>query len=332
MALAARIFTCFVCVWYGSTALLAQPSPTELPEAAAQRPLPPGAGVQAAQSSKPLPPLPGAKTPAETFRELLAMSPTERAEVLSDRTEHQRKHLESALREYEALPTAQREARLRRLDLACHLPGLMRLAPTNRASRMEAVPAHIRAIVEERLRQWDLLPANVQKNVLEHDTTSNYFLRIRPGQVSPPNPDPRPADTAGTGGGKRDWSAHLTSFFELPAKEQQKTLQVLPPAERERMEKTLQTFAALPAKQRKICIDSFERFNRMSVEERNRFLKSASRWKAMSPRERETWRALVEILPPTPSLSSPPPLPPVAEQVSGAVTASNSPTLPNSVP
>ncbi len=306
-----------------SIALSTQFVVASLPSFAAQSPALPGSAT-ATTPSRPVPALPGTKTPADTFRELLALSPADRAPALADRTEHQRKYLETRLREYDALPPVQRQARLRQLDLTYHLDVLMKLTPDKRTARLADVPPDLRPIVDERLRQWDQLPGHVQQEVLEHETTANYFLRVRSGEVNGSKvPTPPPGDAAPPSDRSHKSPPALSQFFDLPAKEQQRTLEVLPAAEREQMENALKAFASLPREQRQICINSFEKLNQMTPSQRDEFLKSAARWKAMSPAERETWRALVDMLPPQPAVQLPPPLPPGAEPVSGPATASN---------
>ncbi len=299
----------------------ASPSPTGLP------------GAQIGDTNvvpARLPALPGSKTAADTFRELLAMSPPERAQALADRSEHQRQYLQDRLREYDSLTPEQREARLRQFELTCHMLGLMRLAPDKRASRLAAVPADLRPIVDERLRQWDLLSPQVQQEALEYETTANYFLRVRsdppsraegPGlATAPPSP----------GAGERNsrLAEHLSRFLELPAKEQQKTLESLSPPERQAIAQTLRAFAQLPPEQRAICINSFAKFSRMSAEQRDQFLQNAARWNAMSPQERQTWRTLMEIVPPGQPTLRLPPLPPGDAVPGGPATASNRAVLP----
>jgi hypothetical protein len=292
----------------GATSTLSQP------------PQPPTVDLPGAHSSsnalqKPLPALPGTKTAADNFRELLAMSPAERTQALADRSQHQRQYLEGRLREYDALPAEQRELRLRQLELTCHLEGLMKLAPSNRLTRLVAVPADLRPTVDERLRQWDLLPPKVQEEVLEYKTTANYFLRVRPSP--PPVPDagmpglsppvPGSDDRAGR------LAERLSEFLELPSKQQQKTIETLPAPERKAIQDTLSAYSSLPPAQQKICITSFQKFSRMSKQQRDQFLQNAARWKSMSAQERETWRTLVQIVPATPTASAVPPPPGAAE-------------------
>jgi hypothetical protein len=252
------------------------------------------------------------------------MDPAARAHALTSYAEPRRNYLQDRLREYESLPADEREMRLKQLELNCHLPDLMKIAPANRAKRLAAVPADIRPLVEKKLQEWDLLPPDVQRDVLEHQTTATYFLRVRPGSAAQPQPvsmstlPPLP----GAEGASSD-PEKLERFFKLPAREQEKTLDVLPAREREDMERTLQAFAKLPLTQRQTCIDSFVKFRRLSKEQRDQFLKNAERWKAMSPAERETWRTLVKILPPGAVSTNMPPLPHPQDGFGPGTTASN---------
>jgi hypothetical protein len=295
-------------------------------------PIPPTVGLPGAPGSSParvqtpVPALPGTKTAADTFRELLEMSPEQLAQALASRTEYQRKHLEARLREYQQLSPDQRATRLKQFELTCHLDNLMRLAPSNRTARLAAVPPDLRPAVDQNLKEWDLLPPKVQQEALEYKTTANFFLRVRgvraatPGAtqaISPPLTPPGSDDKPGR------MAEYLNQFLELPKKERQKTLEALPASEREVMEQTLRVFANLPLEQRKICVNSFDKFSRLTKQERDQFLKNATRWQTMSPQERETWRTLIQIVPPNPPVSNPVPLP------SGAsVVVSNGLPLP----
>jgi Protein of unknown function (DUF3106) len=322
-----------LCYWSAGSLDIGNAAPIE-PSALPHTHLPGPDSSNTNAVQRPVPAPPGSKTSAEYFRELLEMGPRERAQALADRPESQRKLLEGRLREYEALPKAQREARLQQFELDCHLDGLMKLASTNRAlipTRLALVPAYLRPIVDERLRQWDGLSPKVQQEVLEYETTANYFLRVRP--TAPPIPGATstlatpPVPGAEEKPGKL--AEHLNQFLELSSREQQKTLETLPVQEREAMEQTLRAFANLTVEQRKICISSFEKFSRMDKDQRDQFLKNAARWKAMSPRERETWRTLMQIVPSGPiAPTSPAPALPGADLNAGPATASNSPVVP----
>jgi len=84
-------------------------------------------------------------------------------------------------------------------------------------------------------------------------------------------------------------------------------------AERRQMEQALQSYASLPPVLQRVCVESFSKFAAMSAEERNQFLQNAAKWEAMSEYERQTWRTLVNRLPPVPPgfyNSKLPPMPP----------------------
>jgi hypothetical protein len=102
-------------------------------------------------------------------------------------------------------------------------------------------------------------------------------------------------------------------FFLLTTGEQKETVQALSEAERRQMEQALQSYASLPPAQKQECIDSFSKFAAMSPGDRNQFLQNAAKWEAMSASERQTWRLLVNRLPPVPPgfyKSNLPPMPP----------------------
>ena len=49
------------------------------------------------------------------------------------------------------------------LQLRCDLIPLMHLLPTNRTARLAAIPEDDRKLVEDRLREWDILPPDLRK-------------------------------------------------------------------------------------------------------------------------------------------------------------------------
>jgi Protein of unknown function (DUF3106) len=330
MAYLSRCFSAVLCLASVTIAFAAESSPPGSSSPRSGTAGLPGEAQPDSTQAKVVPPLPGTKTAADTFRELLAMTPDDRTRALAAYSAPRRKHLEEGLREYENLSVQEREDRLRQLDLKSHLIVLMKLPAANRPQRLKVVPPDLLPVIEERLREWDRLPADVRQKVLEYDSTTSYFLRVknaRPGVSSGLLPGGFPPNPA-----LASYSSNATDpfreFIQLPSREQQKTLESLPAWERAEMEKTLKTFSSLSPEVQKICVDSFGKLSRMSPEQRNEFLKNAARWKAMSPRERETWRALVEILPPSPSASSPPPLALPIDASGAPVTASNAAVLP----
>jgi hypothetical protein len=307
-----QVFALTYGVASGANSLLANgESVTNLPESSA-RSLP---GVQLSNQPTPAPPLPGMSSPVQTLRELLAMKPEERERALASRSEPNRKYLQGRLQEFQAMPATEREAKFNQLELVYWLPSLMRLAPSNRTGLLKAVPAPLIPIIQERLKQWDLLPPKLQSEVLDYDTTSDFFLRTKPAAQLVSQ---RSTGTVGSPSSSADQDHDhvvqtVRQIFSLPAREQEKTLSNLSPSERAQMENAMAAFSKLAPEERNVCINSFEKFSRMTPEERGQFLKNAERWKAMSPRERETWRTLVRILPARSTLRSQPPLPPGAQ-------------------
>ena len=282
-----------------------------------------------------LPPLP--PSPVESFRRLLNLSPEEQGQVLAERPEPQRRLLEAKLIEYRLLPPDERTWRLEATELRWYLRPLMETPPTNRPAQIASVPAKYRALVGNRLRQWDAISASAQREILQNESTIRYVLRWRTATVAQQD-----AAREGLSPSRRDaldrelarWQAlpqerrdrmcrQFEQFFELPGKTREKALERFSDAERRHMESTLRAFALLPSDQRQACVSSFRKFADLSAAERAEFLESADRWKALTPAERETWRKLVLQLPPLPPGSGEPPLPP-----SGDPGAGTAPPLP----
>jgi hypothetical protein len=281
---------------------------------------------QAAQVRQP-PPVPTA--PVLFFRQLLPMTAEQREAALEKYSPKAREFVIAKLKEYETLPPDERENRLRTLELRRHLLPLMTMAPSNRVLRLQALPERDRPLIEERLRLWDRLPPEVQRDVLECEPALAAFASTG-AQV--------PTSSMGSPVSSNVWErinrsmAYLNSlhpekraelyhnfqeFFELSPKEKAKALDsidTLSDAERQQMQRTLQTFNQLPREQRDECIAGFQKFTALSRDEQEQFMRSVARWQAMSPRDREIWRSLVR------SKAIPqPPLPPGFPQAGWAL-------------
>jgi hypothetical protein len=239
-----------------------------------------------------LPPVPPLHSPVTVFRELLAMSPRERENTLTNRAPEVRARILAKVREYQALGADERELRLRATELRWYLTPLLRLAPGDRDPRLAQVPDDLRGLVQTRLTQWDLLPPPLQQEFLANDRALHYFAHVETTNTVS-------ADAAKI-------SEQFNQFFELTPEEKTVTLTALSDSERAQMEKTLQSFEQLPPMQRRECVRNYARFAGMSAAERAEFLKNAERWSQMSPAERQSWRDLVAHVPLWP------PLPPVA--------------------
>jgi len=249
-----------------------------------------------------------ARSPVEVFRRLLAMSPDERGNFLTNRTPEIRARILAKVAEYEALGPDERESRLRATELRWYLMPLLRAAPTDRAALLAQVPDDLRQLVENRLEQWTILPPTLQQEFLDNERTLAYFTQM---DVSN-----NPSDNSGRAPGDADrarWdllsqaersqiTAGFRQFFELTPDEKQETLNTLSDAERQQMEKTLQSFDKMPASQRAECVNAFAKFASMDAAEQAEFLKNAARWSEMTPAERKAWRDLVVNVPQWPPL------------------------------
>ena len=270
-----------------------------------------------------LPPLPQANSPVDLFRKLLAMTPAERHDYLTNRPAGIRDRILAKLNEYEALDPNERELRLRATELRWYLLPLLHVSPTNRTAQLAAIPDALQPLVKSRLALWDILPPPLQQEFFESAPTLHYF-----SQLDSSNGPPMPP-TAGmhhishaldlahwnalSEEQHQKFAAQFNQFFELTPPEKKKTLNTLSDAERQQMEKTLDTFGKLAPPQRLKCIRAFTEFAGMSAQEKQDFLNNARRWAQLSPKERQTWRDLVTHVPewtPLPSALIMPPIPP----------------------
>ena len=295
---------------------------------------PQAAGTVPAQPPLPptnQPPIPTAKSPVDTFRELLAMSPAERRQSLTNRPADLQKQILAKVREYETLRPNERELRLKATELRYYLLPVLSSPATNRTAQLAYIPEQARKLVIVRLRQWDQLPPAVQQELLDNEAAVRYFT-----EATASAQDPKRAGTEISSARQQKLEASLTrwralpeadrnqieqrfhTFFELSADEQSRALGSLSVPERQQIEKTLNSFSNLPPPQRLQCVRAFEKFASLPLEERQQFLKNAERWKLMSPEERKKWRDLVtrlSTLPPLPPGVSPsltmPPIPPI---------------------
>ena len=282
-----------------------------------------------AQVSNGLPPFPPLKSPVDAFRELLAMTPAEREKNLANRKPEARQRIGAKLSEYQSLQPDEREWRLRATELRWWLMPLMRQPATNRAAGLSLIPAETRKLVEDRLLQWDLLPPDLQQELLANEEAARLLTQIETSTAAQREkiltnlpPGRRLELEAGlerwekmSVAEQRATCERFERFFELTAREQKKVLGTFTEVERQQMEQTLQSFKALSREQRQACVRSFEKFASMSLPERQQFLKNAERWRQMSPSERADWRKLVSKIPEWPPFppgfgDAPPPMPP----------------------
>lgn len=267
-----------------------------------------------------LPPLPPPGL-VVTFRQLLEMGPAERERTLAELSPKRQEFFRAKLREYEGLTPQQREARLRLTELYARLAPLMRLEPDARAGKLAEVPQSQRALIEERLRVWDGLPADLRRDILTNQEVMYYFVRLdstTPAQQQAMLDLLTPAQRQRLEQGLAHWQTMsperrtatyraFQEFFSADTAERQRTLGALSPEGRQQLQQTLRAWQALPAAQRAQYLESFRKFVDLSPAEREQFLRNLERWRAMSPEARTAWRRLVSRLPPIPP--PPPPTP-----------------------
>lgn len=268
-------------------------------------------------------------SPVEYFRTLLGMTPLQRNRLLSSKSAEDRNAILTKVREYEAMPPDIREARLHQTELLWDIATLMKLPAEGRAARLKELSVEDRALVEDRLRSWDRLPAYMQKAFLEKQSFISFYLRWQGSSVQEQQ---RIIDRLPPGQ-RQDWSRDLAlwqrlpesqrqelcgrfrQLFELDVQQRQQVINGFSKAEREQMETALRSFAQLSVEQRQLCVNSFQKFAVMTSRQRGEFLKNAERWQAMTGRERQLWRELVEKLPALPPMppsgdDDTPPVPP----------------------
>jgi hypothetical protein len=252
------------------------------------------------------------KSPVAAFRELLAMSFMEQMRYLTNRSPQDRKLIFAKVREYKSLKPSERELRLRVTELHWYLLPLLRMPATNRPARLGMIPEEHREPVEIRLKEWDKLPPELQKELLENEAAISCLTE--PATGGRPLPAMSPERREMLDRGIRQWQElsegqrekimnRFNQFFTLTEEEKEKALKTLSDPERRQIDKTLRKYSELSPVQRAVCIRSFEKFANLSLEERQEFLKNADRWKVMTPDERQGWKDLVSKVSVTPTTS-----------------------------
>jgi hypothetical protein len=241
-------------------------------------------------------------SPVQEFRQWLKMSSAEREPALAARSAKNREAILAKLREYEAMPENLRNANLDAAELHWYLRPLLAMPVAQRDLSAQQIPEPWRERVQARLKQWDELKPDFQKEILKNEAAVKYASAPQPPMPTIPHPSADPI--------------LLRRFLSLPMDQQAKAMESFPPAERLEMTKTLQAFRELSPDNREICINSFGKFASMSAREQSVFIKNADRWQAMSSQDRDMWRQLVKIMPPMPSTF--PPMPGMSVGTNGA--------------
>ena len=255
-----------------------------------------GAVAAFAQNDVPVLPNPVTTSPVEIFRRLIATNAVGREAFLAGKSPEARRVIEAKLREYEALEQGQREAKMRSLQLRWHTQRLMKMKPEDRPAQIAQIPAQDRAAVAERVNRFNILPPQIQREVVTNHVAMNFIFQ-----------DPR--QVAGADSRNAQRMERLVEFVEWSPTDREKLLAKLTPTEHEQMQKTLSTFTNLSKEERGEAVEGFKRFAALSESERMAFLSTAERWRTMSDKDKAFWRGIVTALERARSL---PPMPPPA--------------------
>lgn len=294
-----------------------------------QPPLPPGAETVA------MPPLP--PSPVDNFRYWLSIPAEKRAPFLAMLPEADRKALSDKLAFYDALPADVRELRLSETQLHWQLLSLMRLPAAERKARIAQLPVEDRQVVQQRLHQWDMLPADKQKTFLENEQVVGVYLELQ--ETAPqdrakivanlPRDIPQrlqkwnslPATQ------RQEMSDRFTQLFQSEESAREKIIAGLPEDVRVPVQQLTEQLKQLPPEQRQKCTVALNKFLKMSPDDQRQFLQNATRWQNMSEKEHNAWRQVVNKVPQLPPL--PPgleaPMPPPLFAGTNSVVPANAP-------
>ena len=273
-----------------------------------------------------------AESPFAAFKKIVSLPEADREAAVGGlriSSERYRKLVQAKVREYVAMPEADRNRKLDALDFRWHLMPLMKTTQADRAKRLASVPERLRNDIEQRLIGWDQLDEGVRADLLKNESFFRYLssfgrgrqsrvaltnhmekmpTRLREGlegRITTWREKPKPE--------RRRMTRQFHQFFDMPVAEQERTLRRLSGRERARMKASLEHFKAMSRTQRELVIRSFEKLANMSQDERTAFFRNTERWNGMSEGERKKWRTLVTQMPPLPpgfGNEARPPLPP----------------------
>jgi hypothetical protein len=276
------------------------------------------------------PPLP--QSPVAVFRMLLATNELGRTQWITKWKPTQRAYLENKIAEFTNLSPDEREARLQTLQLRWYLPPLMTMDYAERANRLASIPQPERALLESKLRTWDIQPPQIKKDLLDNQQVIGIFMfpgasgassNVLRGlslerqdelrrQLEKLNqlPDERRTRTL----------ANFQQYFQLTPAEKNKALDKLTVRERAQMQQTLAPLEILPPSLRQQALMGFRKFAELTPPDRAAFLQSAERWQNMSEAERAKWRRTTAQLQKMRVLIPPPPMPHTAERIQPPTT------------
>ena len=128
-----------------------------------------------------------ADSPFAAFKKIVSLPETEREAAVGGfkiSSERHRKLLQAKVREYAAMPEAERDRKLDALDFRWHLMPIMKTAKTDRAKRLASVPERFRTDIERRLTGWDKLEAGLRADLLKNESFFRYLSSFGRGRQS----------------------------------------------------------------------------------------------------------------------------------------------------
>lgn len=279
-----------------------------------------------------VPPLPViTNSPVQIFRRLLAMTEQERQQYLAARSPESQAVIREKLKEFLALDSLQREARLQSLELRALLLPLMNAPASNRAEYLAALPAQKRKLVEDKLRVWDILPPPLRDDVLANEKAVRFLTQVRSGENA------EQLMSGMSSAQRTQLEKEVTRFNELPearreittrnvekffgldAPQRSHALSSLTANERAVVTNAVARLSILPPPKRELAVEGLKKFKLLSPAEQQEFMRTAARWQSMTEKERDLWRQLVaRTRPPLP-----PPMPPPPKQSPNLSLATN---------
>lgn len=258
-------------------------------------------------------------SPVQYFRELLAMGPGERERALSKESAEKKQIILAKIKEYDWMSPDERELRLRMTQMRWYLVPLLKSSVAERVKLLSRIPSEDRPLIERRLRMWDQIPVQVQREFLENELHLGYLLKWHGSTAAERS---RLLESFPSGRREKlereldkwnslpeerrnEMASRFNQFFELDEREKSKIIETLPQVDREQLQRAIKALEHIPADQRKQYLMAYNRFAEMSAEERKQFLKNAERWETMPETERNAYRELVRRAPAPPL---PPPL------------------------
>jgi hypothetical protein len=269
------------------------------------------------------PALPQVKdSPIEHLRHLLNADREKLASMLEQHSSSTRAFWERKLAEYTALEKQERDRRLRDAQRHWYLMLLLRSEPAERESKLLNIPAPDRALIATRIRDWEALSADLQRDVMTYLPALRYFGRLVSMNSRARKQALEHAQRAGNDltdmpkgweqldpGYRSSMFRAYQQFFVLEKQERSQVLVNIPTPQRQTLQARLEKLEGMAPEVRRKCLEALQTYAEMTPEERTLFQVTAARWKKMHPSEHSIWKKLVRRVPPMPPVrvrSSPP--------------------------